>query len=62
MTTTVKVTACCTSDKEVIFDILDIKTEKVIEHNVLQDGDVLEKYVYDGRTAIVFEQVKGDVN
>ena len=60
MTTTVKVTAHCTSDKEAVVEITgqagtppDFK--KV---NVLQDGESHETYVYDDRRVTAYERKK----
>lgn len=60
MTTTVKVTAHCASDTEVLFGIGPNPpvNQELSEAVVLQDGESAEKYVYDGRVAVVFERKK----
>jgi len=52
MTTTVKISACVSPDKEVVVDWNDGK------QTILQNGDVLEVYVYDGREVAVRERFK----
>lgn len=56
MTTTVKVEAHCTSDKEVL--VVIHSAEKYIESFVLQDGEKAERVVFDDRYIIVREQMK----
>ena len=52
MTTTVKISAHCSSDKEVHISVSD-KLDKV-----LQDGEVYEVYAYDERVIKVLEVKK----
>lgn len=56
MTTTVKVSAHCSSSKEVEIVLTDGPTE--IEKVVIQDGQTAERYVYDGRSISVQEVEK----
>ena len=67
MTTTVKVTAHYSAEKEVVFGkksmgalLADnaIKDTAVDDLSVLQDGESAEKYVYDDQVAVVFEREK----
>lgn len=59
MTTTVTVTAHCSSDTEVRFGITNVPTtNELTEVVTLQDGETAEKYVYDGRIAVVLERKK----
>ena len=56
MTTTVKVTAHCAADKEVV-----VTTEDTIAPHqtiVLQDGESKEVYAYDARTIVIKEVMK----
>ena len=57
MTTTVKVTAHCPSDVEVMLGISSIPvTMELTDVTVLKDGQTAEKYVYDGRVAVILER------
>lgn len=56
MTSTVIVRAHCSNDKQVRVVISD-KGEKVEEFK-LMDGQEAERYVYDGREVVVFEELK----
>ena len=59
MTTTVKVTACCAPDVEVVFGVTSIPmSAELTEAAVLQNGESAEKYVYEGRIAVVLERKK----
>lgn len=59
MTTTVKVTACCADDTEVVFGISSVPVSReLIEAVTLQNGESAEKYVYEGRVAVVLERKK----
>lgn len=61
MTTTVKVTACCGEDTEVKFGITTAPVQTELHEIVtLQNGETAEKYVYDGRIAVVLERKKQD--
>lgn len=56
MTTTVKIEAHCSNEKEVevyVFDAEDKLTEKFI----LQDGEKAERFVYDDRMISVRERL-----
>ena len=56
MTTTVKVTAHCSSDKEVKIVIKDTVAP---EQNItLQGGDSIEVYAYDDRQIVIKEVLK----
>lgn len=57
MTTSVKTTAHCSSDKEVVIEVRD--GDKVVETAVLNDGEWAEHYAYDARTITSYERVKG---
>jgi len=57
MTTTVKICAHCSSDKEVVIKIKDTIAP---EQNItLQDGDQIEVYAYDEREISIKEILKG---
>lgn len=56
MTTTVKIEAHLSSEKEVQVVITD--NEEVTEEFVLQNGETAERYVYDDRAICVKEVVK----
>lgn len=59
MTTTVKVTACCAPDVEVMFGITSVPmSAELTETTILQNGESAEKYVYEGRIAVVLERKK----
>ena len=55
MTTTVKVMAHCSSDKQVS---VNISSDSGAENHVLQDGEEAEYYAYDDRVISVKEVVK----
>lgn len=62
MTTTVKVTAHCGVDTEVRFGIASVPmSHELTEVVTLQDGETAEKYVYEGRVAVVLERKKTEV-
>lgn len=56
MTTTVKISAHVSAEKEVRAKITDGDT--VVEEFAMQDGESAERYVYDGRKIEVQEAVK----
>lgn len=56
MTTTVKIEAHCTNDKEVIVVLQD--GDKEIEVFSLQDGEKADRVVFDNRYIVVREQMK----
>ena len=56
MTTTVKIYAHLSSDKEVRVQVTD--NGSTVEEFTLQDGEVAERAVYDGREISVREVVK----
>ena len=56
MTSTVKVTAHCTKDKEVKITLIDYDGKEVVSY--LQDGESYEGYVYDNRSISVEELSK----
>jgi hypothetical protein len=59
MTSTVKVTAHCGEKKEVRFGITTNPADKELTEVVtLQHGESAEKYIYDGRIAVVLEREK----
>ncbi len=60
MTTTVKVTAHCTSDKEAVVEITDSANtpSDIKDVKVLQDGETHEVHVYDGRKVVAYERKK----
>lgn len=59
MTTTVKVTAHCGPDTEVKFGITSTDNTRELDEAVtLQNGESAEKYVYEGRIAVVLERKK----
>lgn len=55
MTTTVKVEAHCSSNKEVV---VEISTRKTLESIILEDGEQREVLAYDDRKIRVFEREK----
>lgn len=60
MTTVVTIKAHCSSDKEVVGAVFDLINgePQIIETFELQDGEVVEKLVYDGRQVSVQEVLK----
>lgn len=58
MTSTVKVSAHCTSDKEVVVVVYNRITEETLEQCVLQDGESVERHIYDDRAITSFERLK----
>jgi len=58
MTSSVKVTAHCGPNKEVVFSIREAEGHPDTSVTVLQDGESAEKYIYDGRIAYALERVK----
>lgn len=59
MTTTVKIDAHCSADKEVQVNIVD-DTIGMNTQQVIQDGETLSVYAYDSRVIHVFEKPKGE--
>lgn len=57
MTTTIKILAHCSSDKEVVVTIAD-ELDRSTEQFVLQNGEAAERYVYDARKLCVCEVKK----
>lgn len=58
MTTTIKISAHCSEEKEVVIEIVDKATGKQVELLRLNDGDVADRVVYDGRELTVKEVLK----
>lgn len=58
MTTTVTVSAHCSSDKEVRVRIADEDTELTLEAFTLQDGESRQCVVFDARAITVREVLK----
>ena len=64
MTTIVKIEAHCSSDKEVLIEVMREPTESyetddvLLEQFKLEDGEKAERYVYDARYVTVREQLK----
>lgn len=58
MTTTVKIYAHCSSDKEVHVLVYDAVTGEPHEKFVLQDGEQAERVVYDNRVIKTNEALK----
>lgn len=59
MTTTVIINAHCTSDKEVVFSIIDQnKNNEEILSGILQDGETSHQAVFDGRQIRIEERLK----
>lgn len=58
MTTTIKITAHCSEDKEVVVEIVDKATGKQIELIRMDDGHVADRVVFDGRELTVKEVLK----
>lgn len=63
MTTTIKVTAHCSSETEVIIGVGDVRDTndihaKLSELTILQDGESHELHAYDHRLIVVAERPK----
>jgi hypothetical protein len=58
MTTTVKIEAHHSTDKQVRVRIYDTQATSIVEEFTLQDGEKAERYVYDGRMIQVHEENK----
>jgi O-glycosyl hydrolase len=58
MTTTVKVSAHCSDDKEVQVSIADSVSGNVRENFVLQNGETADRVVYDDLVISVLERKK----
>lgn len=58
MTTTVKISAHCTEDKEVQVSIPDLVSGNVKESLTLQNGEVADRVVYDDLVISVLERKK----
>jgi hypothetical protein len=59
MTTTVRVEAHCDDKTEVLFGVATQPfVGELMEAVTLQNGETAEKYVYDGRIAVVIERQK----
>lgn len=58
MTTTVKVSAHCSGEKEVVVEIFDNASGQQVESFKLQDGESADRVVFDGRELTVKEVLK----
>lgn len=58
MTTTIKISAHCSEEKEVVVEIIDKTTGKQVELIRMNDGDVADRVVYEGRELTVKEILK----
>lgn len=58
MTTTIKVSAHCSDDKEVQVSITDSVNGNVKENFVLQNGETADRVVYDDLVISVLERKK----
>jgi len=58
MTSSVKVSAHCATNKEVVARVVYIDSGEVLEEFVLQDGEVKEVMIYDNRAVTSHERVK----
>ncbi len=58
MTTTIKISAHCSEDKEVVIEIVDKVSGKQVELLRMNDGDVADRVVFDGRELTVKEVLK----
>ena len=58
MTTTIKISAHCSEDKEVVIEIVDKASGKQVELLRMNDGDVADRVVFDGRELTVKEVLK----
>jgi len=56
MTSVVRVTAHCAAEKEVVVRVLNLFTNDVLEEQVLQDGETVEKYIHAERAVLSFER------
>lgn len=59
MTTTIKVSAHCSDDKEVQVSITDSVSGNAKENFVLQNGETADRVVYDDLVISVLERKKG---
>lgn len=58
MTTSIKVSAHCSADKEVQISISDQASGNVRENIILQDGETADRVVYDDLVICVLERKK----
>jgi hypothetical protein len=58
MTSQVKVSAHCASNKEVAVKVFNVVTNETIEEFALQDGESREVTIYDDRAVTSYERVK----
>lgn len=58
MTTTIKVSAHCSEDKEVNVSIADSVSGNIKENVTIQNGETLERVVYDDLVLSVCERKK----
>jgi hypothetical protein len=61
MTTTIKISAHCSKEKEVIVEIVDLfrnPGDQQVELIRMNDGDVADRVVFDGRILTVKEVFK----
>lgn len=58
MTTTIKVSAHCSDDKEVQVSISDMVSGNVRENLILQNGETADRVVYDDLMISVVERKK----
>lgn len=58
MTSSVKASAHCADEKEVVVRVINMSTNEQLEEYVLQNGEVKEVYVWDDRAVITHERLK----
>jgi O-glycosyl hydrolase len=58
MTSQVKVSAHCATNKEVVIKVFNVANDSLIEEFVLQDGESREVLIYDDRAVATHERVK----
>lgn len=58
MTTIVKIVAHCSPDREVV--VMVTGKDAGYDSELLEDGQSVEKAIYDDRTLTVWERVKGE--
>lgn len=59
MTTTVHITACCDDKTEV--NVCITETDELVEDVTIQNGETLERHVYDDRMISIREVDKEDI-
>lgn len=58
MTSIVKATCHCGTNKEKVVRLFNMSTDELIEEKVLQNGESVEFLIYDDRALLAFEREK----